>query len=116
MNVNEIMEYIDYLEAFREQLIQDQAQYFRQQIDVLKTVTTRLNETLSLFAYATVYNEGELRFPKSYFELHQDMNYNLVFDQDSDSDFVIVKVVKLEKSEESEEVEEDGEIESVPAD
>jgi len=70
-----------------------------------------LNETLSIFAYATVYNEGELRFPKSYFELHQDMKYGLEFDQDSDDDFVIIRLTR-----QAEEAEEDDETESVPTD
>jgi hypothetical protein len=110
MNVNELLQYIQYLETYSEQLIHDQSQYFRQQLDVLKMVTAKLNETLSLFAYATIFNEGELRFPKSYFELHKDMKYGLEFDQDSDAEFVIVKLtVKTEEDE-------DGETESVSTD
>ena len=111
MNVPELMQYIQYLETYSDQLIQDQSQYFRQQIDVLKTVTAKLNETLSIFAYATVYNEGELKFPKSYFELHKEMKYGLTFDQDSDENFVLIKL-----TEQVEEEEEDGETESVPTD
>jgi hypothetical protein len=112
MNVSEMVEYINYLEAYSEQITQDQAQYFRQQIDILKALTGKLNETLSIFAYATVYNEGELKFPKSYFETQQDMNYSLQFDQDSDPDFVVIKLV----AQPTEEEEEDVETESVSAD
>jgi hypothetical protein len=111
MNVSEMVAYIQYLETYSEQLVQDQSQYFRQQLEILKAVTAKLNETLSIFAYATVYNEGELKFPKSYFELHQDMNYGIVFDQDSDPDFVIIKL-----HEQTTEEEEDDETESVPTD
>jgi len=111
MNVQEMIEYIQYLETYSEQLLQDQGQYFRQQLEVLKALTVKLNETLSIFAYATVYNEGELRFPKSYFELHQDMKYGLEFDQDSDDDFVIIRLTR-----QAEEAKEDDETESVPAD
>lgn len=111
MNVQEMIEYIQYLETYSEQLLQDQGQYFRQQLEVLKALTVKLNETLSIFAYATVYNEGELRFPKSYFELHQDMKYGLEFDQDSDDDFVIIRLTR-----QAEEAEEDDETESVPTD
>ncbi len=111
MNVQEMIEYIKYLETYSEQLIQDQGQYFRQQLDLLKMITAKLNETLSIFAYATIYNEGELRFPKSYFELHQDMKYGIEFDQESDENFVIIRL-----TEKSEEVEEDGEATSVSTD
>ena len=112
MNVQEMMDYIAYLETYTEQIGQDQALFFRQQIDMLRMITTKLNETLSTFAYATLYNEGELKFPKSYFELHQDMKYGLAFDHTSDPDFVIVKLTEQE----IEEAEEDGDIESVPTD
>lgn len=111
MNVQEMIEYIEYLETYSQQLIQDQSQYFRQQLDILKAVTVKLNETLSIFAYATVYNEGELKFPKSYFELHKEMKYGLEFDQDSDEDFVIIKLTAN-----VEEEVEDDETESVSTD
>ena len=111
MNVQEMIEYIEYLETYSQQLIQDQSQYFRQQLDILKAVTVKLNETLSIFAYATVYNEGELKFPKSYFELHKEMKYGIEFDQDSDENFVIIRL-----SEKAEEEVEDDETESVPTD
>lgn len=105
MNVTELLQYIQYLETYSEQLMQDQSQFFRQHIDLLKQVTAKLNETLSIFAYATVYNEGELRFPKSYFELHQDMMYGLEFDQDSDENFVIIKLTEKKQEEEDDETE-----------
>ncbi len=111
MNVQEMIEYIEYLETYSQQLIQDQSQYFRQQLDILKAVTVKLNETLSIFAYATVYNDGELKFPKAYFELHKEMKYGLEFDQDSDENFVIIRL-----SEKTEEEVEDDETESVSTD
>ena len=116
MNVQEMMAYIQYLETYSEQLVQDQTQYFRQQLDLLKMVTAKLNETLSIFAYATVYNEGELRFPKSYFELHQDRKYGISFDQDSDENFVIIKLTEHIEEEVEEEEVEDGEVTSVSTD
>ena len=111
MNVQEMLEYIAYLETYTQQINQDQAQFFRQQIEALKAITAKLNETLSIFAYATMYNEGELKFPKSYFETHQDMNYSIAFDQNSDENFVIIKLI-----EKVEEEKEDDETESVPTD
>ena len=111
MNVQEMIEYIAYLETYTEQIGKDQALFFRQQIDMLKTIAGKLNETLSIFAYAAVYNEGELRFPKSYFELHKDMKYGLEFDQTSDENFVIIRL-----TEKVDEEEEDGETTSVPTD
>ncbi len=102
-----MLEYIQYLETYTKQIEQDQAQFFRQHLDLLKAITAKLNETLSLFAYTTVYNDGELRFPKSYFDLHQDMNYTLEFDQTKDENFVIIRLHELQ------EVEEDGTDESV---
>lgn len=114
MNVQEMVAYIQYLETYTKQIEQDQSQFFRQHLDLLKMIVAKLNETLSLFAYTTVYNEGELRFPKSYFELHQDRKYSLVFDQDSDDNFVIIKLT--EHTEEEKEEEEDGETTSISAD
>lgn len=105
-----MMDYIAYLETYTEQIGQDQALFFRQHIDMLKMVTAKLNETLSIFAYTVVYNGDELKFPRSYFELHQDAKYGLVFDHDSDPDFVSIKLNEVE------EVEDDGEIESVSTD
>lgn len=104
MNVKELLNYIEYLENFKEQLINDQQLYLRQQIDILKMLAVKLNETLSLFAYAAMYNEGELRFPKSYFELHEQFDFGLNFDQESDPDFVIIRITQ--KEQEPEEVEE----------
>lgn len=109
MNVKEMIEYIQYLETYTEQIQQDQAQFFKQHIDLLKMTVGKLNETLSLFAYAAVYNEGELRFPKSYFELHKDMNYGIEFDQNSDENFVVIRLTKQDSVEE----EEDGTDESI---
>jgi hypothetical protein len=93
MNIAELLKYIEYLENFKEQLILDQQQYLSQQLDVLKMLAAKLNETLSIFAYATIYNEGELRFPKAYFELHKESLYGLDFDQKSDDNFVIIRLL-----------------------
>lgn len=103
MNVKELVEYIQYLETFGNQVTQDQAQYFRQMVEVLKMVTTKLNETLSLFAFATIYNEGELRFPKDYFELHGELPYGLNIDKDSDPNFVIITLNEIQEEEENDE-------------
>jgi len=103
MNVKELLNYIEYLENFKDQLINDQQLYLRQQIDVLKMLAVKLNETLSLFAYAALYNEGELRFPKSYFEIHESLDFGLNFDKDSDPDFVIVRLTQKEREEEVDE-------------
>ena len=115
MNVDEIVAYIQYLETYSEQIVQDQSQYFRQQIEILKALIGKLNETLSIFAYVSVYNDGELRFPKSYFELHKDIKYGLLFDQESDENFVLIRLTE-KTEEEVEEAEEDGEITGVSTD
>jgi len=111
MNVKELVEYIQYLETFGNQVTQDQSQFFRQMVEVLKMVTTKLNETLSLFAFATIYNEGELRFPKNYFEIHGELPYGLNIDKESDPDFIIITMNEVDESEV-----EDDEIDSVSTD
>ena len=111
MNVKEIADYIAYLKNFKDQLLLDQSNYFEQNIQVLTLMLSKLNETLATFAYTVIYNEGELKFPKAYFELHKDSLFGLEFDNDTDEDFVIIKLLTKPQ-----EVEDDGEAESVSTD
>ena len=95
MNTKQLEEYIEYLKNLATITVSDITIFFENNAKVLQMLTAKQNELIAVIGYLVMFNGGELKFPKSYPDLHTGNTFGLKFEMNDE--WITIKLEPVEE-------------------